>query len=173
MLAFLTSKFGLFAAGSVLVLGLVGVQEVRVKMAEGEVRGLKAERAQMLAKAKALGAAAQAASAQAASTITSARKNVRIVTQTLVKKVPIYVPPSADAACVINSGFVQSLDAAARVPSAAGGPVEAPSGLSLSAVAANVIENYGVAYDWRAEAIGWRAWYATQAALWKGKANVP
>ena len=100
------------------------------------------------------------------------RQTARIeyVTRTLIKEVPVYVSLAADARCVVPVGLVRIHDAAAAgapvLPAAAGGPLDAPSGVELSAVAATVAENYGAAYLWRAEAMTWRAWYADQAAAW-------
>jgi hypothetical protein len=92
---------------------------------------------------------------------------VQTVTRTLVQKVPVYVPAAADSKCVVPVGFVQLHDLAATgVPGPAGGPVEAASGVQLSTVLGTVVGNYGIAQDWRAEALGWRAWYADQKAAW-------
>jgi hypothetical protein len=97
----------------------------------------------------------------------AARIEVRERTVTLTKKVPYYVTRDDDAACVVPRGFVQLHDAAAAgVPGPAGGPDQAPSGYALSDVIGTLIENYGVAYDWRAEALAWRGWYGQQKARW-------
>lgn len=94
----------------------------------------------------------------------------RTVTKTLIKEVPKYVTVEADAECVIPVGFVRLHDtAAAGSPSlsvSSGGSLQAPSGVDLSAVAETVVANYGIAHEWRAEAEGWRAWYAQQSAAW-------
>ena len=95
----------------------------------------------------------------------------RTITKTLIKEVPKYVTAEADAACVIPVGFVRLHDVAAGsgqalFPPAAGGPVDAPSGLDLSAVSSTVVANYGTAHLWRAEAEGWRAWYLAQREAW-------
>lgn len=99
------------------------------------------------------------------------RVQIAYRTRVLIKEVPAYVSPAADAECVVPAGFVRLHDAAALgsptgVPGPARGPVDAPSGVPLSAVAATVVGNYGVAYDWRAEALSWRAWYTRQSAEW-------
>lgn len=71
----------------------------------------------------------------------------RVVYETLVKEVPVYVPASADDRCVVPLGFVRLHDAAAQgVPAPApdpGEPADAPSGVALSAVASTVVANYG------------------------------
>lgn len=100
------------------------------------------------------------------------RVEIRTVTQTLIKEVPIYVSAKADAECIVPAGFVRLHDQAAAgpeasLPSPAGGPLDAPSGVPLSAVAETVVANYGAAHDWRAEAMTWRAWYAAQKTAWE------
>lgn len=99
------------------------------------------------------------------------RERVRIQTRTvtLIREVPTYVSPAADDRCIVPVGFVRLHDAAAsasELPAAAGGPLDAPSGVDLSAVASVVTQNYGTAYQWRAEAMTWRRWYAEQKAAW-------
>lgn len=100
------------------------------------------------------------------------REKVVIQTRTitLIKEVPVYVSPAADARAVIPVGFVRLHDAAAAgeavVPGAPGGPLDAPSGIELSAVASTVVENYGTCLAWRAEAMTWRSWYADQKTAW-------
>lgn len=106
-----------------------------------------------------------------------ARKvEIRTVTHTLTKEVPVYVPVQSDLACTVPVGFVRLHDAAAHgstLPAAPDGPVETPSGVPLSAVAETVAANYGVALEWRAEALAWREWYARQADLWKRNIRPP
>lgn len=98
------------------------------------------------------------------------RVRVQTVTRTIVHEVPIYVTQAADAACPVPAGFVRVHDAAASgVPAAPGGPVDAASGVPLSAVATVVAENYGIAHEWRIEAIAWREWYDQQKAAWDRK----
>ena len=154
----------LLAAGALLAFG---VQEVRLKNARsGEAHAnakLQAEqRAEAARQTEALHASARA-SAQTA----QVRIRIRTITKTLLQKVPLYVPAAADAECVLPLGFVRLHDAAAQgVPTPAGGPDQAPSGVTLSAIAETVVANYGVAYDWRAETLAWRDWYVRQAAIW-------
>lgn len=115
-------------------------------------------------------AVAQTISTTAADTLTKTRVEIQTRTVTLIKKVPIYVPASADRDCIVPTGFVRVHDAAAAgLPETAGGPDQAPSGVPLSAIAATVVANYGVAYDWRAEAMTWRGWYAEQKKAWDAK----
>ncbi|KAF1719834.1 hypothetical protein CSC75_14070 [Pseudoxanthomonas wuyuanensis] len=87
-----------------------------------------------------------------------ARANVRVVTQyvdrvqtvyvqgkTITKEIPVYVTPEADAACVIPVGFVRIHNAAAANTAAepSTGDPDAPApGLTLSAIAETVADNY-------------------------------
>lgn len=147
-------------------------------LAAGEARGRAgeqaAERARVLAALKGVAVREQAAAVitdHAAAVLTAERVRVVYRTQILTQEVPVYVTPKSDADCVVPLGFVRLHDAAASgdpasLPGPAGGSLQAASGVPLSAVAATVIGNYGVAYDWRAEALTWRDWYARQKAAW-------
>jgi hypothetical protein len=100
-----------------------------------------------------------------------ARKaEIRTITKTLIEKVPVYVTVEADRRVDVPVGFVRLHDQAASglsgLPDATGLVVDAPSGVPLSAVAGTVVGNYGVAYQWREEALACRAWVAQQAALY-------
>ena len=64
---------------------------------------------------------------------------------TIIKEVPVYVSAKADAACIVNAGFVRLHDAGAKslpAPDPAGYADEASSGIALSTVAATTVENY-------------------------------
>ena len=76
-------------------------------------------------------------------------KVVRETGDTIIKEVPVYVPAEADAACVVNHGFVRLHDAAAagRIPQSAGGSDAPPAGIALSAVAGTVADNYGRCHE--------------------------
>ncbi len=97
---------------------------------------------------------------------------------TLQKEVPVYVTSLADSRCIVPAGFVQHHDAAAAAraapnPAAAGGPVDADSGLALSTVAGTVAGNYAICHDAIAEVRRWREWYADFRAQWeKLRANL-
>lgn len=169
MIAFLKSPLGLgFAAALACVALLVGVYLA------GHHNGVTAEKtseAARLKRAKATVAkredAAKAISTDIATKMEKTRVEIQWRTKTLIEKVPTYVPATADAGCVIPRGFVQLHDAAAAgLPTPSSGPDERPSDVQLSAVASTVVSNYGVAYDWRAEALAWREWYVTQKAAW-------
>ena len=72
---------------------------------------------------------------------------VRIVREkgkTIIQEVPVYVPVEADTACTIHRGFVRLHDAAAagELPGPAGDADAAAAGVTLSAVAGTVADNY-------------------------------
>jgi hypothetical protein len=101
---------------------------------------------------------------------------IRWRTQTLKQEVPVYVPYEVDRSVVVPVGFVRMHDAAAlgsALPGAPDGPVDAPSGVALSAVAETVVDNYGACHVIEAEALAWRAWYARQADLWSKNIKAP
>jgi hypothetical protein len=102
--------------------------------------------------------------------LAAAQAVVEVRTQTLIRKVPVYVTSKADAACVVPAGFISlwnhGASGQAGLPPTSGGPVEAPSGLRLSDVLAATLANDGIAYDWKAEALAWRGWYPQAKAKW-------
>jgi hypothetical protein len=167
LLSLLFSRAGLVAMGGIALLILFGVQEGRLKLAQhGQASASAALHEAEAAEAQRDHVSAQI-SADAQASHAEDQVRIRTVTRTLIQKVPSYVPAAADADCVVSRGFVQLHDAAAQgLPAPAGGPDPAPSGVPLSAVAETVVANYGVAYDWRAEALTWRDWYVKQAQAW-------
>lgn len=117
---------------------------------------------------------AEATTKKVADKITAQQVRIEYRTKTIIEKVPVYVTAEADAACSVPVGFVVLHDAAAsgseaKLPAAPGGSVEAPSGVALSTVSETVAVNYGIAYQWRAEALGWREWYERQASEWNAR----
>jgi len=115
-------------------------------------------------------ATAAGISSRASTELAGERVRIETRTKTLIQKVPVYVDAKADAACTVGTGFVSMFNAAAsgeaalpRPPGGSGGP---PSGVPLSAILSTTVEDFGVAYDWRAEALKWRAWYRAQSEAW-------
>ena len=172
---FATSPLGR-ALGVILAVLLYSLTLNRCGYASG-VRHELATEAKLQAQAKAQ--VDQLAAAQAKRTdamraeLAEAQAANHVRPETQIQKVPYYVTRKADAACTINRGFVQLWNGGAGGPGAAalapGGPVEAPTGVALSDVARADAANYGVAYDWRAEALKWRAWGADLIAHWNDK----
>lgn len=138
----------------------LAAQLTTYKLAEAQA---KARVVVVVQRQGAVNAAVQAAQA-------AEQSRIRIVTKTLIKEVPTYVTPKADARCVVPDGFVRLHDAAAAgvelpaVPDRAGQPPDTPSGLELSSVGRTVVANYGACNGWRASLIGWQAWYRQQRA---------
>jgi hypothetical protein len=114
-----------------------------------------------------------------------ARENVRVVTQyvdrvqtvylqgkTITKEIPVYVTPEADAACVIPAGFVRIHDAAAgnTAPEPPAGDPDAPAaGLTLSAVAETVADNYTQYHALGEQLIGLQDYVRTSCPAAQGK----
>lgn len=95
------------------------------------------------------------------------------VTRTLTKEIPIYVPAEADHHCVINNGFRVLHDAAAAgvlaIPLGSDEPADADSGVSLSAVADTIVNNYSIANECRAQVANWVDWYNAQKSAFNHK----
>lgn len=121
----------------------------------------------------------KAALAQATKTLDAAYKANRQLTEKINARVPQFISPRADAACVLPRGFVRLHDQAAdgtlaqgpaqAVAVPAGGPTndDAASGVALSAASAVIAENYGEC-RLRGEVIGaWQSWYASTFNAWK------
>ena len=88
---------------------------------------------------------------------------VRVVREkgdTLIKEVPVYVPVEADTACTIHRGFVRLHDAAAagELPGPAGDTDAAAAGVTLSAVAGTVVDNYQTCHENAEQLRALQAW---------------
>ncbi len=112
MLAILTSKIGLAGIALALVLGVFGIQAVRLSHAKSEITAMKAQEKAAEAAEKVREANAAAISQTASAGIVAAQEKTRTVTRTLVQKVKVYVPQAADARCVVPDGFVSLWNAA-------------------------------------------------------------
>lgn len=110
-------------------------------------------------------------SATARADLGARQEAVAARTQTIIKRIPVYVTRQANARCTVPSGFVSVFNAAAEgretgVAGTPGGSADAPSGLALSTVADATAGNFGICYAWREEAMTWRRWYADQKTAW-------
>jgi hypothetical protein len=99
---------------------------------------------------------------------------IRYITRTLIKEVPVYVTAEADRLYPVPVGAVRLHDLAAQgsapaIPDGSGEPVDTPSGVAMSAFVATVVDNYGVCREVRGQVIGWQEWYAEQAKAWNAK----
>ena len=93
---------------------------------------------------------------------------IRTITRTLTKEVPVYVTAEADRTVVLPAGLIRMHDKAAlglsEVPADPGFVPDAPSGVSPSDLARAFVSNYGTAYEWREAALACRSWVSEQAA---------
>jgi hypothetical protein len=134
----------------------------------------KADQAARLAKAgkKVAKVEAQGAviTANLAGQLEATRTEIRWRTRVQLQEVTRYVPVESDRACVVGVGALRLHDHAlaglSGLSEPAGGSVQADSGVPFSALLADDVAFAGVAYDWRAEALTWRAWYDEHQALW-------
>lgn len=107
-------------------------------------------------------------SAQVGAETQAADTQIRWRTRTLIERIPKYVTPAADAACVVPDGFVRLHDAAAQDvdPGPPAATDLAASGIALSQVARVDAANLGIAHLYANRVHGLEAWIcATRAAL--------
>ncbi|HEY5804854.1 MAG TPA: hypothetical protein VIT90_14270 [Lysobacter sp.] len=109
------------------------------------------------------------------------RLSVRVVTEfvdrvqivreraaTITKEIPVYVTAEADARCHVPVGFVRVHDAAAQnlpLDRPAGDPDAPAAGVTLSAVADTVADNYGACNETREQLIGLQEWLRGRQAI--------
>lgn len=115
--------------------------------------------AKFAAQANAAVLAAQSAQRLAQDKVASAYQNginaSQTVTQTIIRKVPVYVSQKSDAACIVPLGAIRLFDAAASGtdPSIAaaliapGSPDDAASAIPLSDFVAMLAQNFGTGRD--------------------------
>lgn len=140
-------------------LGLATCQQQRISAARaGEVRAGEA----LVAALEAHSDTKQQllAALSATTVVTKYVDRVQVVRErgaTVIKEIPVYVTPTADAACAVPAGFVRVHNAAAEgtpLGRAAGDSDAAPSGVALSAVAAVTAANYGTCHELAAQVAG-------------------
>lgn len=166
---------------------LLLIAAVLVVWGYGEARhaaGVKHERgvweaAQKKAEAKArtVEKKGDAITSDVSTKLETTRTEIRWRTRVQLQEVTRYVPVESDRACIVGVGAVRLHDHALSgrpgVPEAPGGPVEADSGVRLSEIVADDVAFAGTAYEWKAEAVAWRRWYAAQADLWAKNYGAP
>ncbi len=134
------------------------------------------------------GAAGQALADQAAGAFAAVQPQIRTITRTLTKEIPVYIQPapqtqgapdhapvsSAQPVIVygvpcgllrLHDGAATGNDHPAGLPVCAGKPDGAPADVDLSQFAAVLVQNYGAFEDNREQLIGLQDW-ARQVALW-------
>jgi hypothetical protein len=100
----------------------------------------------------------------------AARRRIETVTRTIVKEIPIALPPAVDRRFPLSVGFVRLHDAAARgallsdVAAPAGAADDAASLVPPSDLAGVIAANYGDCRADAAELADWQAWYAALRA---------
>lgn len=121
--------------------------------------------------------ATAAISARARSEHAAALAQIDTLTLKLQQKVPTYVSREADRRCVVPVGYVRLRNAAGAaldpVAPAAGGSLDADSGLVLSDLSANDVANAAAFNAAIQEVKAWRAWYDLQADLWAKSIRAP
>ncbi len=168
-LTFLRSPLGKFAAIALaVILALWGVHHVgySVGIKANEARHVKAlEKAQK----RVLEAEKQGRDItdRERAKLALANQKIDTLTNQLRKELPRYVSPQADRRCTIPAGYVLLRNAAGTgeppIPGPSGQSLDADSGLALSALAENDIENGRSFQAAIAEIEAWRAWYVQQA----------
>lgn len=93
--------------------------------------------------------------------------------ETIVKEVPVYVTPEADAACVLHRGFVRLHDAAAanQVPDAPGTTDAAPAGIALSTAAGTITDNYERCHENAEQLTALQLWISEMTAATQATAH--
>ena len=97
---------------------------------------------------------------------------IRTVTQTLIREVPIYVTAETDRRYLVPVGLVRLHDAAALgLPSALPDPTgradDAPSAVAASTFGSTVADNYGTCRADQARLGDLQEWVRQQAAAWE------
>ena len=143
----------------------------------GRDHGMRTERARWLAKEAIYTKAAAALDRQTNAIAVGLRavleaKTAAIETRTITirERIPRYVTAKSDRDTPIPVGFVRVFNASAEgseLPAAPSGPVEAPSGVALSAVADVAAQNHAAALSSIAENEAWREWYIRERAAWE------
>ncbi len=147
------AKAYLIIAAACLALGAAGGAAGAWRIQDGNIAAIKAEH--LKAQAKAVAAAIKKERAASKLSDEAGRKAedhqvaIRGATRTIIREVPVYVTPEADARCVLPVGFLRVHDAATRgapvseTLDPAGRPDDAAAGVDCSAAAAVIAENYG------------------------------
>ena len=132
---------------------LATCQQQRLSHAEQAAAAARAEVATAVA---ARDAAVRTAQTEQSTTrvVTEYVDRVHVVRErgaTIVKEVPVYVTPTADAACAVPAGFVRLYNAAAQGIAldheGARDPDAPAAGITLSAVADTTAHNFGLCHE--------------------------
>lgn len=131
----------------------------------------------LVAAEKALTAHVAAARAQQASVTAqagqkeqAAQTRIRTVTQTVVKEIPVALPPAVDRAYPLPVGFVRLYDLSigfAQLSGAPAGPDDAPSTIPISAAAGVIFPNNGECVADRERLTALQDWITGEQAVTK------
>lgn len=93
---------------------------------------------------------------------------VKVKGDTIVQRVPVYVPQKADNGCVVTNGAVSVLNSAAQnvlLPTNPGSLYDAPSGVTLSTVTGTAAEWASLYWQLAERYKGFLTWTTEQGAL--------
>lgn len=164
--------------GAVVVLAVWGFGEARYSAGVKHEKAAEAARvAKAETKARKVEKASDVITSDVSSKLETAKTEIRWRTRVQLQEVTRYVPVESDRACIVGVGALRlhdhALEGRPGLPEASGGPVEADSGVPLSAIIGDDVAFAGTAYEWRAEALAWREWYPRQADLWAKNYGAP
>lgn len=97
-------------------------------------------------------------------------QRIQTVTNTIIRKVPVYVSAKTDELFPLPCGFLRLHDAAAAgvEPAAISIPAGKSDGdrcdVATSAAATIIAENYATALGWQADLRAWDSWYSAEKA---------
>jgi len=160
-----------------IVIGLPLSLAGRVAIALSKADRLEAADAAALARAVVLARAQTQITAQIGARDQVAQARIRTVTQTLIREVPVYVDPKADAACTVPVGFIRLWNSAASgvesVPDSAAGANEAASGVPLDTVGRYAVLDLGAARANAQQLSDLQDWARAQMAAAASAASSP
>lgn len=171
------------------IYGLAGLAMLTAGFLGGwEVRGWRDDSAQLVVQKAQTQAIAQAAAnarseQQAADQIgftvgqnvANAETKIQTTTVARIQEIPVvYITPRASSACTVNLGAQRlfNLNASGRADTdptfsvPPGATDDSPTTTSLAALAATVVENYGLDRQCRARLDGWNDWAGKVKAAW-------
>lgn len=177
--AFLKSPVGRLtfgAAGLLLIAALI--YQGGVSAGEGRERAAEAKRVASAMKAvRKTERAAVAITAKTEAKTAERLVEIRTVTKTLTKEIPVYVSPEVDRSFLLPNGLVWMRDQAAagvsEIPAHPGELSDAASQVPASAFAEAIVLDYGAAYEWREAALACRSWVSEQAANFNSNIRTP
>jgi hypothetical protein len=102
--------------------------------------------------------------------VEKARVEIRTITKTITREIPVVLTPEVDRTFRLPNGLVRLHDAAALgiAPSAgpAGQPDDGPSPVAPSQLAGAITDNYGICHELRAQVDGWQSFYKSLQTEW-------